>query len=134
MFVDSNKLLQILAKADAQEAGADEPLITGLDGMVAEAASGNIAWIRGRRLMRPPECLGSLTGVTEKVLESIASSIGLEVSWESIRPSALFETDGVFLNLSTYGVVEIVALDGKNLPRSPFTTQLWSALEQFIRA
>ena len=130
----SNKLLQILAKAQAQEAGADEPVMTGLDGTVAEAASGNIAWIRGRRLIRPPQSLGSLAGVTEKILEDLLPPLGMELSHESIRPSDLFDTDGVMLNLSTYGVVEAIALDGKTLPQSPLTFQLWSAFERLMQS
>ena len=46
-FKTCNKLPQILARAEADAAGADEALLLNTDGFVVEASSSNLFWIQG---------------------------------------------------------------------------------------
>ncbi|MBM3847143.1 MAG: hypothetical protein FJ405_12775 [Verrucomicrobia bacterium] len=130
----SSKLLHVLAKAHAQESGADEPVLCNQDGWVVEAASANIAWIRDNCLFRPMDSAGALPGVFQEILAFEARRLGLGVETSQVTPMDLFKTEGVLLTLSTLGVVEATELDRQPLPLSPWTFRLWEACEKAMQA
>jgi aminodeoxychorismate lyase len=117
-FKTCNKLPQILARAEADAAGAEEALLLNTEGKVVEGASSNLFWIQGGAVCTPPLASGILAGVTRLVVLEICGKIGLPTRETSVTPAQLFEVEGVFMSLSSRGVVEVVSLDGKNLKRS----------------
>lgn len=133
-FKTCNKLPQILARAEADEAGADEALLLNTDGFVAEAASSNLFWIANGAVCTPPLEVGALPGVTRGVVLGICGELGIPIREISPRPEDLRWAEGVFLTLSTLGVVEAVALDGVELARSPLVESIPAAYEAKVRA
>ena len=63
-FKTTNKLAQVLARAEAEERGADEALLLNTDGRFAEAASSNLFWIEHGTICTTPLAEGLLAGVT----------------------------------------------------------------------
>ena len=122
-----NKLPQILARAEADALGADEALLLNTDGHIVEASSANLFWLAGRFLHTPPVAAGVLPGVTREVLFELARELGLDVRETSISKEDLHKTDGVFLSLSSLGIVEAASLDGRDLKRSPLVPRLSEA-------
>ena len=118
-FKTCNKLPQVLARAQAQQEGADEALLLNTDGFVVEAASANLFWTFQQTLFTPPLAAGVLSGVTRKVIIELCGSLGFEVREMSVPPGRLLEADGVFLSLSTLGIVQGASLDGRPLRQSP---------------
>lgn len=133
-FKTCNKLPQILARAEAEEAGADEALLLNTDGYVAEAASSNLFWIADGAVCTPPLEVGALAGVTRGVVLENCRELGLTVREAAARPDELRRAEGVFLTLSTLGVVEAVVLDGVELARSPLVETIRAAHETKVRA
>src|SRR5207237_8017976 len=78
-FKTCNKLPQILARAEADTAGADEALLLNTDGHVVEAASSNLFWVRDQTVCTPPLTSGIVAGVTRTVVLEICSSLGIAV-------------------------------------------------------
>jgi len=115
----SNKLPQIMAKAEAQAFGADEALLLNTDGHLAEAASSNLFWFEGTRVCTPPLATGILAGVTRAITLEICASLGWPVQEKIAGPATLLDASGVFLTVTTLEAVEAVRLDGKELHRSP---------------
>jgi len=126
-FKTSNKLLQILARAGAEAAGADEALLCNTDGCAVEASSGNLFWVAGESVLTPPIAAGILPGVTRGVVRELCERLGLGCQEMKIRADALRQTQGVFLTLSSLGIVEAVSLDGKPLSTSPIVSRLQAA-------
>lgn len=122
-----NKLPQILARAEAEEHGADEALLLNTDGNVAEAASANLFWIQEGKVCSPPSTEGALAGVTRAVTLELCATLGLSHRKKVLRPEALRRAEGIFLTLSTLGVVEAVSLDGEALPSAPLVETLRQA-------
>jgi branched-chain amino acid aminotransferase len=118
-FKTCNKLPQILARAEADTAGADEALLLNTDGFVVEAASSNLFWIEDGAICSPPLASGILPGVTRAVVLELCDSLGLTTREGNITRDALQSTDAVFLSLSSWGVVQAGSLDGLALKRSP---------------
>ena len=122
-----SKLPQILARTEAEEAGADEALLLNTDGQVAEAASSNLFWIENGTVCTTPLEAGVLAGVTRAVVRELCPSRNVPGREKSVLPEELRHAEGVFLTMSTLGIVEVVRLDGDELPVSPLVATIRAA-------
>jgi branched-chain amino acid aminotransferase len=127
-----NKLPQILARAQAEASGADEALLLNTDGKVAEASSGNVFWVDGEKICTPPLTSGSLAGVTRAVVFEIGAQLGIPCVEQVCPPSSLHEAAGVFLTLSSLGILEVESLDARVLSRSSLTLRLHHAYQELV--
>ncbi len=126
-FKTSNKLPQVLARAEAANAGADEALLLNTDGFVAEGTSSNIFWIKRGLVYTPPVAAGILPGVTREVVFEIGAGLGIPIQEKNIRLKELKQSDGLFLSLTSLGIVEAISLDGKSLKRAALTRRVRTA-------
>ena len=122
-----NKLAQILARAEAEERGANEALILNTKDEVAETAASNLFWIKHGTVCTPPPAAGALAGVTRAVVLELCQSLHLPTVKKVIRADTLHRAHGVFLTLSTLGLVEVTSLDGTAIPSSPLLATLREA-------
>lgn len=117
-FKTNSKLLQISARAEAEAKGADEALLLNTDGHVIEAAGSNLFWIANGTVYTPPLDSGVLPGVTRSVLFEVCVQLGFSTRETNISLEKLRRQDGIFLSLTTLGVIEVTTLDGGVLARS----------------
>lgn len=132
-FKTANKLPQICARAEADAAGADEALLLNTEGNVIEAASSNLFWIENGAVCTAPIESGVLPGVTRDVVLEICRKLAIAAREKSIRPDALRAASGVFLSLSSLGIVEAISLDGNPLPLSPLSSQIRNAYWELVK-
>lgn len=129
----SNRLVHILARAEAEAAGGDEALLLNHRGEIAEAASSNVFWIENDIVCTPPLSSGALAGVTRAVVLELCASRKLPACERPGQPQALLEAAGVFLTSSVLGIVEVSHLDGSALALSPLVSDLrqayWKVVE-----
>jgi branched-chain amino acid aminotransferase len=123
-FKTCNKLAQILARAEADAAAADEALLLNTDGFVVEGATSNLFWVEGDTVCTPPLASGILSGVTRAVVMEICERLGFKIREANINIEQLRCTDGIFVSLSSFGVVEISSLQGKNVKATPISKQI----------
>lgn len=128
----ANKLPQVLARAQADQAGADEALLTNTDGELVEGASSNLFWIQKGAICTPPLAAGILSGVTRAVVNELSTALRLPFREVATNQKELLNAEGVFLSLSSYGIVEAVSLDGTTLPHHPFTRLLHAAYADLV--
>lgn len=126
----TSKLLQVLARREAELGGADDALLLNSAGEIAECASANLFWVNGRTLLTPSLGTGCLPGVTRQWVISEAKCCDLEVA--ETRARDLCNAEGVFATLTGPGVVEVVKLDGVALPRSVVTRRLWERYQKAL--
>ncbi|MEY2427593.1 MAG: branched-chain amino acid aminotransferase [Verrucomicrobiota bacterium] len=126
-FKTCNKLAQVLARAEADLAGADEALLLNTDGHVVEASSSNLFWIEDNTVCTPPLASGILAGVTRVVVLEICASQGVAVRETNVAPDGLRQSQGIFLSLSSVGIAEGVSLDGHALAQSSLVQKLRTA-------
>ncbi len=131
-FKTCNKLTQILARAEADRAGADEALLLNTDGFVVEGSSSNFFWIEGDTLCTPPLASGILAGVTRAAILDICESLRISVEEKNILPAQLKNASGMFLSLSSWGVVEAASLDGLDCCTSPLIPRLQKAYRELV--
>jgi aminodeoxychorismate lyase len=131
-FKTANKLLQIIARAEAESAGADEALLLNTAGHVVEAASANLFWISDSQVCTAPVVSGILPGVTRAVVFELCAQLGLTCIERTITPAELRSRQGVFLTLSTLGIVEAIELDAQPLHTSELTLRLWRSYRALV--
>jgi len=103
----SNYLGNMLAKKDAEEAGAFEPVFVNRDGYVTECAIRNIFFIKGNILLTPSLELGVLPGVMRETIMELAVNRGMEVREAYILKDDVMEMDESFISSSGIGVLPV---------------------------
>lgn len=131
-FKTCNKLTQVMARSQAERAGADEALLPNTEGFIVEGASSNLFWIEAGTVYTPPLAGGVLSGVTRSVVLELCRTLGLPVQERSVTASQLARSEGIFLSLSSAGVVQAVSLEGLKLKQSPLTRRIHEAYQQLV--
>jgi branched-subunit amino acid aminotransferase/4-amino-4-deoxychorismate lyase len=113
-----NYLDNVLARAEARAAGADEAVMLNNRGEVACAAAANLFWIRGGRLCTPALECGVLDGITRARVIEAARGIGMELAEVRATRAELGAAEGLFLTNSLIGVRLVASLDGREVPEA----------------
>ncbi len=119
-----SRLVQVLARTEAEASGADEALLLNTRGEVAETASGNLFWIRNGAVGTPPSESGALAGITARVIERAVRSHDWPLLTEPATPEFLTGSDGAFISLSTTGIIPILSIDGHPMSSHPWISML----------
>lgn len=122
-----NKLLQVLAKMEADRAGAEDALLLTPAGEVRETTASNLFWVAGGKICTPPIEDFVLNGITRKAVFSLAADLGIEAVERRGTVDDLLASEGVFLTQTTFGIIEVQQLDDAVLRRSAVTARLHSA-------
>ncbi|MGD0814937.1 MAG: aminotransferase class IV [Verrucomicrobiota bacterium] len=131
-FKTANKLPQVLARAEADAAGAQEAILLNTDGRLAEGTTSNLFWIKQGTVCTPALPDGALPGVTRGLLLDLCSKMKIACQEKRGWPAELRQSDGAFLTMTSMGIVEIASLDGRKLKRSPLVGKLWSAYRNLL--
>lgn len=107
----------VLARAEARDAGADEALVLNTAGEIACAAAANIFWVSGGRLFTPALDCGVLAGTMRARVLATA-----DVQEVRAGPEALVSAEAIFLTSSLISLRAVSELDGRSLGG-------WSGLE-----
>ena len=108
----------VLARAEARAAGADEALMLNNRGEVACAAVANLFWLQDGVLYTPALDCGVLAGVMRAALVERARASGWAVEEAKAPRSALDKIEALFLTNSLVGLRPVSALDGKPAPQA----------------
>jgi aminodeoxychorismate lyase len=131
-FKTANKLAQVMALAEAQAAGADEALMINCHGHVAEAAAANVFWYDGDSPCTPALAAGGLPGTTRAVVLKLMESLGFPCAEVTRTRAELQDARGMFLTLSTQGIVVVSALDGQAIDPESRTVKLREAYWEVV--
>ena len=131
-FKTCNKLPQVLARAETEPDGADETLLLNTEGFVVEASSSNLFWIDRATVCTAPLVGGILPGVTRATVFEICQVLNLAARETQIRQKELQQAEGIFVSLSSFGIVEAESLDGQAVKKSPLTERIRTAYEKLV--
>ena len=92
-----NYLNSILAKIEANSAGADDAIFLDHRGFVCEASVTNIFLVKDGRIASPTSAAGILHGITRDRIIRLCSDLGMEVELRDVTPFELTTADEVFL-------------------------------------
>ena len=122
-----NKWMQIQVKREALQLGLDDAMILNEKGNLTEVSCANCFVIEENCLITPPISDGCLDGVTRQQTMALARQLGVHVKEQSIALEEALRSDGIFLTLSTYGMLHVSKLDDRAWSCHPITLQVYDA-------
>lgn len=126
MVKSLNYLNNVLAKIEAQQAGAGEGLMLNEQGYVAECTGDNIFTIKNGQVFTPPISAGALAGVTREAMFHIAAQLGVTISEPNMTRYDIYTADECFLTGTAAEVIPVTKLDTRvigNGKPGPLTLQ-----------
>ena len=118
-FVDSkihhnNLINNILAKIEANIAGADDAIMLDIDGFVAETNATNLFMIRNG-VLHTPLAEACLPGITRGLIIDIAREAGIPVEVRRISLSEFHSADEVFTTGTMGELTPVLTIDGRSI-------------------
>ena len=110
-----NYLNNILAKIEAVNCGYDEAIMLDSLGYVAECTGDNIFIVKDRHLYTPPQCMGTLRGITRDSVLEIASKSKISVHEHVLTRHELYNADECFLTGTAAEIIPVVKVDGRQI-------------------
>jgi branched-chain amino acid aminotransferase len=108
----NNLLTSILAKIEANVAGADDAIMLDQRGFVAETNATNIFLVSDRTL-RTPTTAACPEGVTRQAVLDLAAEAGLPRSAGDYSLTQLYAADEAFVTGTMGGLTPVLAVDGR---------------------
>ncbi len=108
-----NYLNNILAKAEAHDAGADEAIMLTTDGHVCECTGDNIFLVRNGEIFTPPTSEGILEGITRNVVMELARKRGINVQEKILIRHDLYVADECFGSGTAAEIVPITQIENR---------------------
>ena len=108
-----NYLNNILAKIEAVNLGADEAIMLDSLGYVAECTGDNIFIVKRGHLYTPPQCMGTLRGITRDSVLEIAKKDKNPVHEHVLTRHVVYISDECFLTGTAAEIIPVVKVDGR---------------------
>lgn len=108
-----NYLNNILAKIEATNAGCDEAIMLDSLGYVAECTGDNLFIAKNNHLYTPPQCMGTLRGITRDSILEIARKSKTSVHEHVITRHEVYISDECFLTGTAAEIIPVVKVDGR---------------------
>lgn len=108
-----NYLNNILAKIEAINCGYEEAIMLDSLGYVAECTGDNIFIVKNGELYTPPQCMGTLRGITRDTILEIASKKDIPVHEHVITRHEVYIADECFLTGTAAEIIPVVKVDGR---------------------
>ena len=135
-FKTMNYIEKILAKREADHAGADEALLLNNAGLLCEGSASNISLNRKGTLFIPdPKRSGALPGIAQLTALKAAGIIKIPIVITSLSKWDLERCDEAFLSGSMREITPLIQIDGKSIGGAkpgPITRRLIATYRQII--
>jgi len=132
----NNLLTSILAKIEANAAGADDAVMLDQHGFVAETNATHIFLVSGG-VVRTPTTAACPEGITRQVVLDLAVSAGLVTETGDYSLTQLYCADEMFVTGTMGGLTPVLALDGRTIgdgKPGPVTARLAAEFAQLTAA
>ncbi|HEY7000137.1 MAG TPA: branched-chain-amino-acid transaminase [Candidatus Udaeobacter sp.] len=131
-----NYLNNVMARIEANLAGADEALMLNDAGNVAECTADNVFIVKHGQISTPPVTAGALRGITRSLVFEIAAELGIKVLKTDITRHDVFVADECFLTGTAAEIVPVVKVDGRSIGNGkpgPITARIIARFRQMTR-
>src|SRR5438552_12229215 len=131
-----NYLNNVMARIEANLAGADEALMLNDAGHVAECTADNIFVVKRGQIFTPPIAAGALRGITRLVVFEMAAELGIKITEADITRHDVFIADECFLTGTAAEIIPVVKADGRligNGKPGPISARMIARFRQLTR-
>ncbi len=131
MVKSLNYLNNILAKADANQAGCLEAIMLNDQGYVAECTGDNIFIRHKDRWLTPPTAAGALKGITRGAVLELMDQLGLPCAEMNLTRYDVWTADEMFLTGTAAEIIPVVEVDSRRIGSGQPGAQTRRLLEAF---
>ena len=131
-----NYLNNVMARIEANLAGADEALMLNDEGNVAECTADNVFIIKHGQIFTPPITAGALRGITRSVVFDIAGQFDINIVEADFTRHDIFVADECFLTGTAAEIVPVIKADGRfigNGKPGPITVRIIARFREMTR-
>jgi branched-chain amino acid aminotransferase len=131
-----NYLNQILAKLQANEAGADEALLLDVAGWVSEASADNFFIVHDGVLLTPPTST-NLPGITRETVLELSGQLGVPAEERFFTLFEAYTAEEAFMTGTAAEIAPVVQLDGRAIGEGApgeVTRRLMEAYRDLVRS
>ena len=132
-----NYLNNVMARIEANLAGADEALMLNDAGNVSECTADNVFIIKRGQIFTPPISAGALRGITRSVAFEIAAELGIKITETDITRHDVFVADECFLTGTAAEVIPVIKADGRVIGTGkpgPLSTRMIARFREITHA
>jgi len=106
-------LASVLARMEAEAAGADEALLRNERGFIVEGSASNIFFVQQAKLSTPSAESGILPGITREAVMELARSLKIDVQECEVRLDEFGDYEEVFLTNSVMELMPLVRVEDR---------------------
>lgn len=131
-----NYLNNILAKIEANRAGAQEAIMLNEDGIVTECTGDNIFIIKDNVIYTPPTNIGTLDGITRRSIIDVAIKAGYKLVEREFTLFNVYNADECFLTGTAAECIAVTSADGRTIGNGvagPITTKLLELFREYTK-
>ena len=131
-----NYLKNVLAKIDANRAGAQEAILLNAEGFVGECKADNLFVVKHGALLTPSPQDGALEGITRGALLELAGEARIPAREKRLTRYDVYTADECFLSGTGAEVMPIAEVDGRKIGTitpGPVTKTLSEAFHALVR-
>ena len=131
-----NYLNNVMARIEANLAGADEALMLNDAGNVAECTADNVFIVKRGQIVTPAVAAGALRGITRSVVFEIATELEIKTLKADITRHDVFVADECFLTGTAAEIIPVVKVDGRSIGNGkpgPVTTRIIARFRAMTR-
>jgi branched-chain amino acid aminotransferase len=132
-----NYLNNIMAKIEANQAGAAEALMLNDTGHIAECTADNVFVVKRGSIFTPPVSAGSLRGITRGLVFDIAEELEIPILEAELTRYDVFTADECFLTGTAAEVVPVAMCDtrviGEGVPGA-VTLRVMKRFRELVRS
>ena len=128
-----SRLTHVVARAEAEARDAQDALMLTSNREIASTATANLFWLRNGTVFTPSPACGALPGVTRGVVLEICQELNIPSKKILLRADLLRQSQGIFLTSTTWGVCEVISIDGYEVARAGVVQELSRAYWDRVR-
>jgi branched-chain amino acid aminotransferase len=135
-FLDSkihhnNLLNNILAKIEANVAGADDALMLDMNGFVAETNATNL-FMAKRGILYTPFANACLPGITRQLVIDMAAELAIPLKEKNLSLTEFYNADEVFTTGTMGELTPVLEIDGRKIETKAMDILLPRLKKQFV--
>ncbi|MCL2420856.1 MAG: branched-chain-amino-acid transaminase [Defluviitaleaceae bacterium] len=132
-----NYLNNILAKIEANQAGAQEAIMLAQNGVVAECTVNNMFIVKDGIIYTPPIYCGALDGITRQTVIVLAREAGYELYEKEFTLFNVYNADECFLTGTGAECISVTSADGRVIgtgSAGPVTKRILTLYRDYVQS
>lgn len=124
----NNRLEQVLAKSNVEDAGYLDGIVLDHEANVIETTMANLFWVKSQQLFTPDLSLAGVSGVMREQVLEVAKALGYPLTVGQFSLNTVLDADEVFVTNCILGVAPVIKIREVEFVKGSLTKQIQEKL------